>query len=129
MSEPVELWRRHVDAWNDGDLTRLVGLFDPDVVVRPDPEWPDSRVSHGRADAEAWFHQIYEGLGGGVVTTLEATHLADRALFRLGVQAVASAEGLEAHAEYAVLVTARDGRIAMLEYFFDYRRALELVGR
>lgn len=129
MGEAVELWRRHNEAWNDGDLTRLAGLFDPDVVVRPDPGWPDSRVSHGLADAAAWFHQIYDGLGGGEVTTLEETDLADRALVRLRVQAVASAEGLEAHAEYAALVTARDGRIAMLEYFFDYERALKLVGR
>ena len=43
----VEIVREHVAAFNRGDLAAALKDFDPYVVIRLDPNWPDNRPRLG----------------------------------------------------------------------------------
>jgi len=40
----LSLARQMAGCWNSGDLDRVFAMFDPDVVVRPDPGFPEART-------------------------------------------------------------------------------------
>ena len=39
--ENVEIVRRGFEAWNAGEMERLAELYDPDVIMRAPPGWPE----------------------------------------------------------------------------------------
>jgi hypothetical protein len=47
-SENVEFVRRHYEAWNDGDLDRVVAAFAPDIEWHGHPRLPEPGPYRGR---------------------------------------------------------------------------------
>ena len=78
--ENVEIVRRSMELWNEGDLAAFVALHHPDVVVVPPDTRPDGEVSRGR---EAWLRQGMRIKDSWESDRVELDHLAVN-LLRLG---------------------------------------------
>jgi ketosteroid isomerase-like protein len=62
-SENVEFVRRHYEAWNDGDLDRVVAAFAPDIEWHGHPRLPEPGPYRGRDQVERWMEQFREAWG------------------------------------------------------------------
>jgi len=113
----LELGRRMVAGWNNGDLQLCFSAFDPYIVVRPDRNWPESLYT-GKASAEQFWRGTREAMGGVEVSVEEERDLGDRAYFRVH-QPVHSRSGIHGAYTWTVLVTAREGRVILVEFFIE----------
>jgi hypothetical protein len=41
MADALTLTRQMIERWNAGDFEGVFATWDPDIVVRPDPEYPE----------------------------------------------------------------------------------------
>jgi ketosteroid isomerase-like protein len=122
----LELARAMAQAWNAEDPEAVYRLWDPDIVVRPDPEFPEG-VMHGeRAGREFWQSTI-DALGLAGVEILDELDLGRSALVRVR-QGVRSASGIEGTWEWSMIVTAREGKAIMIEFFIDAAAARRIAG-
>ena len=126
----VEVVRGAVDAWNAGDMDRLRGFYDPDVVVRPLPDWPDAapEISVGRDELMRVFTQIREPWGATDVLEVVGDFVTagDRVIVRYLWKA--EGHGPPMKMELTYVYTVRKARILELEMFWDHNAALEAVG-
>src|SRR5215208_2065465 len=124
--ENVEIVRQGLEKWNLGDLDALVEVCDDDVVLRMAEGWPE-RVFFGKAAARSFFRGWAETVGqeivieeaidaGAVVVVRQRVHLS-------GVQS-----GVEGDQRSTSIVTFREGKVVMLEFFWDHQEALEAAG-
>jgi ketosteroid isomerase-like protein len=58
--ENVEVVRAFVDTWNSGDMAGVRDLYDPDVIMRVAPDWPEPGPFVGR---DAVMQQVSEARG------------------------------------------------------------------
>jgi ketosteroid isomerase-like protein len=127
-SDAREIARKVVDAWNDGDLRPVYALFASDIVVRPDPDFPDSGVIHGATGARAFWDGNREALGGGRVEIVGEVENGDRCLVHCVQQVAAPASGVEGVYEWSFITSVRDGKVVLVEFFLDRGRAIEAFG-
>jgi ketosteroid isomerase-like protein len=119
-----ELVRALVEAWNSGDTDSTLELFTDDAVQRAGPEWPEQGEWRGkeemRANIEEWRAvwqeidvevQSYETFGDKVVA-LGAWRPRGRV------------SGVEGTWPFSLVLTVRDGKIAVLEWFTDKASAV-----
>src|SRR5215216_21746 len=124
--ENVEIVRKAVENFNRGDFDAFIELSDDDVVLRMAEGWPE-RVYFGKAAARSFFDGWAETVGqdvvvedlidaGNAVVTRQRVHLS-------GVQS-----GIEGDQQSSSVWTLREGKVVMLEYFWDHQEALEAAG-
>jgi len=106
-----------LEGWNAGNSALIFETFDQDIVVRPNPTWPEGTF-FGKESAERFWHGVREALGGSKVVVEEEHDLGDRALWRVH-QPVHSASGVEGGYSWSFLLTARSGRVILVEFFID----------
>jgi hypothetical protein len=106
-----------LQGWNSGRTELVFETFDPDIAVRTDPNWPE-RVFFGKESAQRFFLSVREALGGSEVVIEEERDLGDRAFWRVH-QPIHSASGMEGGYSWSFLVTARSGRVILVEFFID----------
>jgi ketosteroid isomerase-like protein len=128
--ENVEVIRGAVEAWNAGDMDRLRGFYDPGIVVRPTPNWPEApaEVAVGRDELMRTFAQMREPWGGTDVLEVlgDFVTAGDRVIVRFLWKA--EGHGPPMNMEVTYVYTVRKGRILEIEMFWDYNEALEAVG-
>lgn len=111
-------------------MDRLRGFYDPEVVVRPLPDWPDGppEVAVGRDELMRVFTQIREPWAATDV--LEVVGDFVTAGDRVIVRYLWKAEGHGPPMKMAVtyVYTVRKGRILEIEMFWDHDEALDAVG-
>jgi ketosteroid isomerase-like protein len=113
--------RAGLEAFVRGDWDRLTALYDPDVVVRNDPSWPE-RVISGREAVIEWFRSAWELLG--TETRIEGVQdLGERVLVRVCWSVHGAHSGIEGDMRWSLVATLRDGHIALLEQFLDHEQA------
>jgi hypothetical protein len=71
MGPAAELARHSVERWNAQDLDAVYATWDSEIVVRPDPYFPDSGELVGQAAAQRFWEDQREYMGTGVVEILE----------------------------------------------------------
>jgi ketosteroid isomerase-like protein len=124
--ENVDLLRRNNDAFRRSDWEAWSANFDPDILIRTDPEWPEQRI-YGRDAVVDWARSV-----GGVLGTdarIEEIHdLGDRVLARVRWDGSGQKSGITGEIAWTELVTMRDGRIVFIEMFIDHGHALKAVG-
>jgi ketosteroid isomerase-like protein len=125
--ENVEARRRGLDAFRRGVWSDIEETYDPNVVLRPDPRWPESSCIFGR-DAVVDFFRALVDAGGSDVHDEEVTDFGDRLIVRQRWNISGQRSGAEAVQHHTVIATFRAGRIILLEFFFDHTEALKAVG-
>ena len=128
MPGASEFARLHIERWNASELEAVFATRDPDIVVRPDPYYPDSAELAGtRAARRFWLDQArYSGTGR--LEIVEQHHLGDRCLMRICQHVDAPASGIQSSYEWSFLTTARDGRVVQIEFFIERDRGLAAAG-
>ena len=124
--ENVELVKRANAAFRRGDWEAVAELMDPDVLLRTDPRWPEQRI-YGREAALAFYRGLIETLGSDIGFE-EMTDLGDRVLVTGHWATRGHASGISDEGSIAILVTIRDGRVILEEFFLDPGTALKVVG-
>ena len=78
--ENVEIVRASIAAYCRGDLDAALKDFDPDVVIRPDPNWPENRPSLGYDAARSLIGDIMAAFGTTETISEEMIDAGDRVL-------------------------------------------------
>jgi ketosteroid isomerase-like protein len=123
-----ELARLSIERWNAGDLDAVYATWDPQVIVRPDPYYPDSGELLGAAAARRFWEDQRDFSGAGRLEILEERDLGDRCLMRIRQHIDAPASGVHGAYEWSYLVTARQGRVALVEFYIDREAGLAAAG-
>ena len=123
----VKVARDVFDAWKAGDMETVRDLYDPDVIVRPMPDWPEPGPWVGREAVMRQFEQMRDAWSADVVEPIsDFIDAADRVVVRFIWRG--EGRGPEADLELTGIWTVRDGRIFYVEFFWDHAKALEAVG-
>ena len=123
-----ELARLSIERWNADDLDGVYATWDPQVIVRPDPYYPDSGELLGAPAARRFWEDQRAFSGAGRLEILEERDLGDRCLMRIRQHIDAPASGVHGAYEWSYLVTARHGRVALVEFYIDRDAGLAAVG-
>jgi hypothetical protein len=81
-ADALQLNRAFVERWNDGDDAGVYDLWADDIVVRPDPEFPEG-VCFGREAAQHFYESYREGMGSGHIEIQEEHDLGSVCLSRI----------------------------------------------
>jgi ketosteroid isomerase-like protein len=123
----VDTVRSHFETWNTGDMEAHSTLFDPYVIAWMPEGWPergpfvgrDAVVHQERQMRETWDADELERIS-------EFIALGDRVAVRFIWHGVG--RGPESNQEVTGIYTVRDGTIRGLEFFWNHKDALEVLG-
>jgi ketosteroid isomerase-like protein len=124
--ENVEIVKAVFDAWNAGDLDRLLDQWDPNIVHKSAEGWPEPGPFVGREAVMGWFEQLRETWDSDTLEPIDFTAVADHVVVRLRWRGVV--EGAEPSMEFTGVYTVRRGKVVFVELFWDHAEALEAVG-
>ena len=126
--ENIESFREAVDVFNrGGNMDWVDRLWDPGVVVRADPIWPGGPF-YGIDAARAFIADLVATLGTAQVVIEDLTDAADRVVARVRVRVHGAQSGAQGDLGYTQILTHRDGKVILVEYFLDHAQALEALG-
>jgi ketosteroid isomerase-like protein len=126
--ENIEAMRACVAAFNRGDLDAGLKDFDPYVVIRLDPNWPENRPRLGGDAVRSFFDDLTAMVGTGNTAIEELIDAGDRIVIRNRSRVHGQRSGIEDEVTFTQIVTFRRGKVVMLEYFLDHDEALEAAG-
>ena len=124
--ENVEILRENIKAFQRGDWDAVAADWDPHVLVRTDPSWPEQFI-YGREALIDWQRSAWESLGPEVRVE-EIVDLGDRLLVRMCWNTRGQHSGIEQDLRWSQVSTYRDGRVVFSEYFLDHEQALQALG-
>src|SRR5262245_24157385 len=126
--ENVEIVRRTVDAFNRGDKTAWLALYDPDVEVTPIDDWPDTGAIRGREAVWDFYLDVAETLNYGPAYFEFVDAAPDRVLGHQRHEGSGQSSGAVVEVDYWLVTTLREGKILRGEWFADRAEALEAAG-
>jgi ketosteroid isomerase-like protein len=102
--------------------------LDPDVAIGRELEgWPETGPFVGREAVMRQWERNREPWGDAItVEPISIIDAGDRVIVRQIVHGVG--QGPEVHGESTAVSTYRNGRIVLIDYFWDYAEALEAAG-
>jgi len=125
--ENVEIVQAALSAWNTGDMNAVRVLLDPDAVLRPPEGWPEPGPYEGQAAVMREWEQVRETWRADAVESIsDFSHIADHVAVRVIWRT--AGQGPESNIELTVVWTVLNGRISLIEYFWDHAEALEAAG-
>jgi ketosteroid isomerase-like protein len=125
--ENVEIVRRAYEAWNEADMRALREMYCPDaMLVRGLEGWPETAPIVGRKTLLEYFEQLRETWDADTVETTRVIDGGDRVVVRTIWRG--AGHGPDMKMEWTVVCTLRNGKIFLLEYFWDHAEALETLG-
>ena len=130
MAKPdVELIARMLEAWNEGDMDRLIDVFDAEVEVRPAlSAFLTSTVYRGHEGVAAWYAETYEPWAELRAEPRRYLDAGDQTVVVIGLHARVTGGHVDVDTEIAHVVTVRDGLIVRLDGYEDPDAALASVG-
>jgi ketosteroid isomerase-like protein len=123
----VTVARRNLERWNARELDAVYRDLDPEIVVRPDPSFPDAGELVGKEAARGFWQDKRDFAGYGQVEILEAHDLGDRCLMCVR-QRVDASSWVRNSFDWSFLTTVRAGRIVLVEFFVDRDRGISAAG-
>jgi ketosteroid isomerase-like protein len=125
--ENVEVVKRWNAAFNAGDMDAVREILDPDVVIGRELEgWPETGPFVGREAVMRQWERSLDAFPGATFELVSVTGLGDRVVAR--AVAHGKGQGPEVAAEFTTISTMRNGRILIIEYFWDHAEALASLG-
>ena len=125
----VEVLRRSLDAFNRGDKTAWLALFDPDVEMVPAREWPESAPIRGAEAIWDFYVAVTSTWDGGLNEFGELIESrADTVVANNRRAARGKASGAGVEFSYWTVSTFRSGKTVRVEWFADRAEALEAAG-
>jgi ketosteroid isomerase-like protein len=122
--ENLEVARRAMELWNQGDLEGVLDLYSDDAVMHPAAEWPEQASWHGREgvreNMEQW-RSVWDS-SEMVVDSLES--YGDRVVASGAWLTRGRVSGLDGRWAFNIVLTIRDGMIATHEWFTEREPAL-----
>ena len=128
MGEALTLTKRGFALWNAQDMDAIVEDWSNEIVVRPDPYFPDSDVRVGKEAARQFWQDQADAMGFGRIEVLEEHDLGIRCLIRIRQHVEARASGVEGSYDWSLLATVREGKLVMYEFFLDRERGRAAAG-
>jgi ketosteroid isomerase-like protein len=124
----VEVARSFFVAVNAGDMEAVREMLDPDVVIGRELEgWPETGPFVGRDAVMRGWERNREPFGDTVtVEPVSIIDAGDRVVARQIAHGVGRGPAL--HVEYTTVSTLRNGRVFLIDYFWDHADALKAVG-
>ena len=125
--ENVEMIRKAFEAWNAGDMDAVRDVYDPDVIMRAPPDWPEPGPFIGRDAVIQQFIQAREAFSRDSVQVVSDFRTAgDRVIVRTDWHGTGT--GPQSDIEWTIVFTIRNGRVFQVEYFWDHSDALRAAG-
>jgi ketosteroid isomerase-like protein len=124
--ENVEIMRASNEAWAAADSARLREMYDPGAVMRTEQDWPEAGPHLGREAVLRFLAELRDTWQAGELEEIGLIDAGDRVLCRQRWHGVG--RGPDASLEVTTVMTFRNSKIVMIEYFWDHERALEAVG-
>ena len=123
----MEVVKRWNAAFNARDMVAVREILDPDVVIGREQEgWPETGPFVGREAVIRQWERSLDPFPGGTIELVSVTDVGDRVVAR--AVAHGKGQGPELRAEFTTIATMRNGRILIIEYFWDYAEALASLG-
>ena len=127
--ENVEIVRRGVDAYNHGDLDRILEEWAPDAVL----DWSNSRgldagVFRGHDEIRAFWQRFLTAFDAARLEIDDPVEVEDGRLIVENVGYFRGRDGIEVQARSAWLVTIRDGETTSLTLYQTKQEAVEAAG-
>jgi ketosteroid isomerase-like protein len=126
--ENVEIVRRGHEAFERGDLTTALELFDPDVVCYTAAPLPDPGEYHGTEGFLQWFARWTEGFEDYVQHAEEYVEAGDHVIARVHQRATGAQSGVPVEDDFWFLHTLRKGKIVRIGVHVSEGQALGAVG-
>jgi ketosteroid isomerase-like protein len=125
----VELITRMYSAWNNGDLTALIDVFDAEVEVRPAlGAFLASTVYRGHEGVAAWYEETYEPWAELHAEPKRFIDAGESTVVVAALRARVPGGQVAVEAELAQVVTVRDGKIVRLDGYEEPDAALAAAG-
>jgi ketosteroid isomerase-like protein len=125
--ENVELTRRAILGWNERGVDSLVEGLDPEVEWRPARESMEPGIYRGHEGVRDYFGRVRDVFGEGRVESVDVTSVDEDVVLAVVRVAGESARFGKIDAEWAWLITMRDGRGIHVATFVDNQEALRVA--
>jgi hypothetical protein len=124
--ENVEIVRKGNDAFRRGDWDAVAANLDAHVLLRTDARWPEQYI-YGLEAAMAFFRSAWESIGPDARIE-EIVDLGDRVLVRRCWIVSGQHSGAGGELRWTEILTFREARTILSEFFLDHEQALKAVG-
>jgi ketosteroid isomerase-like protein len=116
--------RTMIDAWNEGNVSRLIDFWHDDGVWEDFPQTPDRAVVHGREAIEDHLRDVIDILGVLHLTVDDFSRVGDEVLISGSMQLEGAHSGIETDARWFGLVRFEGRRVRRYRNFFSREEAL-----
>jgi ketosteroid isomerase-like protein len=129
--ENLELAREGYEAMNRGEFDRFLQLMHPDYEFRTGVQVPSIPDVVRREELRAWIQQWYEEPWEEPLQ-MDVRHIEEledgRVLALLRLRATGRESGVQVDAEYAHIITFRDGLCLRVDGYASWKQALATAG-
>ena len=127
--ENVEVVRRALEAFSQGDLEAIFAACDPEIELQVSDAYFDApRTYHGHEGIRELFAAQAEVFDPFRLEPEELLDAGDRVLVIARAGGLARASGVEVLGRFGHLWTIREGKVVAIEEFKDPDEALEATG-
>jgi ketosteroid isomerase-like protein len=127
--ENVEIVRRGLEAYEHGDIGRMLADVDPELITHRAPPQPDAGTWHGPEGFLEAFANWIEGFDEFTVTAGQILDANDtQVVVQLHQRAVGSRSRVPIEADFWLVYTFGDDKVARLDFYASRAQALEAVG-
>jgi ketosteroid isomerase-like protein len=127
-TDTPDLMQVATERLNKADFGGFAELLDPEVVIYPDPSWPEPGPFEGR---EAMMGFVQDWTASWESVRLEVDDLEERGdwvVSRCRWVTTGKASGATTQVPFTFLIKVREGRLVTVKAFFDHAEALRSLG-
>ena len=117
------------DAWNEGNVDRIIDFWWDDSTWEDLPEIPDRQIIHGRKNVESHLREVMAVIGDLKMEVIELEELGDEILGSVRLRVVGSASGISIDTASFNLIRFEGGLVRRYRIFSTREHALEAAGR
>jgi ketosteroid isomerase-like protein len=127
--ENIESIRQSVEAFDRGDKSAWLTMFDPEAEMFPAREWPEQAPIKGAAAIWDFYVAVTEAWESGSFEVGEVIEAGtDAVVANTRRETRGKASGASVVFSYWTLTTFSDGKTLRVEWFSDRAQALEAAG-
>jgi ketosteroid isomerase-like protein len=116
------------DAWNDGNVNRMIEFWAEDGAWEDPPEMPDRRVIAGRDNIEAHLSDLIDLVGGMRVEVGELREVGDEVVAIVTFHVMGAHSGVQFDAPSFHVIRFESGRVSRYRVFTHRHEAMRAAG-